>query len=127
MQHTETHGDTLQHTATHCNKLQHTDTHCITLQYTDTHCNTLQHTATKQGLEYGMVGVNEGIISSDIAPFGGVKESGLGREVTHCSALQRTAMHCTTLQYTATHCNTGMCKHMSCLLKALESVDLAAR
>ena len=33
-----------------------------------------------EGLEYGMVGVNEGIISSDIAPFGGVKESGLGRE-----------------------------------------------
>ena len=33
-----------------------------------------------EGLEYGMVGVNEGIISSDIAPFGGMKESGLGRE-----------------------------------------------
>lgn len=33
-----------------------------------------------EGLEYGMVGVNEGIISTDIAPFGGVKESGLGRE-----------------------------------------------
>ena len=31
-------------------------------------------------LEYGMVGVNEGIISNEIAPFGGVKESGLGRE-----------------------------------------------
>jgi len=27
-----------------------------------------------------MVGVNEGLISSDIAPFGGVKESGIGRE-----------------------------------------------
>jgi succinate-semialdehyde dehydrogenase/glutarate-semialdehyde dehydrogenase len=27
-----------------------------------------------------MVGVNEGVISSDIAPFGGVKESGIGRE-----------------------------------------------
>mmetsp|Transcript_36924 Transcript_36924/g.83259 ORF Transcript_36924/g.83259 Transcript_36924/m.83259 type:complete len:500 (-) Transcript_36924:75-1574(-) len=33
-----------------------------------------------EALEYGMVGVNEGIISSDIAPFGGMKESGLGRE-----------------------------------------------
>lgn len=31
-------------------------------------------------LEYGMVGVNEGIISTEVAPFGGVKESGLGRE-----------------------------------------------
>ncbi len=31
-------------------------------------------------LEYGMVGINEGIISSAVAPFGGVKQSGLGRE-----------------------------------------------
>lgn len=31
-------------------------------------------------LEYGMVGINEGIISSELAPFGGIKESGLGRE-----------------------------------------------
>ncbi|WP_179506791.1 MULTISPECIES: NAD-dependent succinate-semialdehyde dehydrogenase [unclassified Sphingomonas] len=31
-------------------------------------------------LEYGMVGINEGIISTEIAPFGGIKESGLGRE-----------------------------------------------
>ena len=33
-----------------------------------------------EALEYGMVGVNAGIISSEIAPFGGVKQSGLGRE-----------------------------------------------
>lgn len=33
-----------------------------------------------EGLEYGIVGVNEGIISTEVAPFGGVKESGLGRE-----------------------------------------------
>jgi len=33
-----------------------------------------------EALEYGMVGVNEGIISTAEAPFGGVKESGLGRE-----------------------------------------------
>jgi succinate-semialdehyde dehydrogenase/glutarate-semialdehyde dehydrogenase len=33
-----------------------------------------------EALEYGIVGVNEGIISTEIAPFGGVKESGLGRE-----------------------------------------------
>jgi succinate-semialdehyde dehydrogenase/glutarate-semialdehyde dehydrogenase len=33
-------------------------------------------------LESGMVGINEGIISTEVAPFGGVKESGLGREGT---------------------------------------------
>jgi succinate-semialdehyde dehydrogenase / glutarate-semialdehyde dehydrogenase len=33
-----------------------------------------------EALEYGMVGVNEGIISSEAAPFGGIKESGIGRE-----------------------------------------------
>jgi succinate-semialdehyde dehydrogenase/glutarate-semialdehyde dehydrogenase len=33
-----------------------------------------------EALEYGMVGINEGGISSEVAPFGGVKESGLGRE-----------------------------------------------
>lgn len=33
-----------------------------------------------KALESGMVGVNEGIISTEVAPFGGVKESGLGRE-----------------------------------------------
>ena len=33
-----------------------------------------------EALEYGMVGVNTGIISTEVAPFGGVKESGLGRE-----------------------------------------------
>ena len=39
-----------------------------------------------EGLEYGMVGVNEGIISTEVAPFGGVKESGLGREGSHFGA-----------------------------------------
>jgi succinate-semialdehyde dehydrogenase/glutarate-semialdehyde dehydrogenase len=33
-----------------------------------------------EALEYGMIGINEGIISTAEAPFGGVKESGLGRE-----------------------------------------------
>ena len=33
-----------------------------------------------EGLEYGMVGVNDGLISTEIAPFGGVKESGFGGE-----------------------------------------------
>lgn len=36
-----------------------------------------------EGLEFGMVGVNEGVISTELAPFGGVKESGLGREGSH--------------------------------------------
>lgn len=31
-------------------------------------------------LEYGMVGINEGLISTEVAPFGGIKESGFGRE-----------------------------------------------
>lgn len=33
-----------------------------------------------EGLEYGMVGINEGIISTTVAPFGGIKQSGIGRE-----------------------------------------------
>ena len=33
-----------------------------------------------ESLQYGMVGINEGIISNEMAPFGGVKESGNGRE-----------------------------------------------
>jgi len=33
-----------------------------------------------EGLEYGMVGINEGIVSNEMAPFGGVKQSGTGRE-----------------------------------------------
>jgi succinate-semialdehyde dehydrogenase/glutarate-semialdehyde dehydrogenase len=33
-----------------------------------------------EALEYGMVGINTGMISTEVAPFGGVKESGLGRE-----------------------------------------------
>ncbi|WP_158900716.1 aldehyde dehydrogenase family protein, partial [Burkholderia sp. L27(2015)] len=33
-----------------------------------------------EALEYGMVGVNTGMISNEVAPFGGVKQSGLGRE-----------------------------------------------
>lgn len=36
-----------------------------------------------EALEYGMVGINTGIISTEVAPFGGVKQSGLGREGSH--------------------------------------------
>lgn len=36
-----------------------------------------------EALRYGMVGLNTGLISTEVAPFGGVKESGLGREGSH--------------------------------------------
>jgi len=36
-----------------------------------------------EALEYGIVGVNTGIISTELAPFGGIKQSGLGREGSH--------------------------------------------
>ena len=36
-----------------------------------------------EGLEYGLVGVNTGLISTEVAPFGGFKESGVGREGSH--------------------------------------------
>jgi succinate-semialdehyde dehydrogenase/glutarate-semialdehyde dehydrogenase len=36
-----------------------------------------------EGLEAGMVGINTGLISTEVAPFGGVKQSGLGREGSH--------------------------------------------
>ena len=40
-------------------------------------------TRVQERLEYGMVGVNTGLISTEVAPFGGVKQSGLGREGSH--------------------------------------------
>jgi succinate-semialdehyde dehydrogenase/glutarate-semialdehyde dehydrogenase len=33
-----------------------------------------------EALEYGMVGINTGLVSTAVAPFGGIKESGIGRE-----------------------------------------------
>ena len=36
-----------------------------------------------EGLKYGLVGVNEGLITTVEAPFGGLKESGLGKEGGH--------------------------------------------
>ena len=33
-----------------------------------------------ESLEYGIVGVNSGIISNEVGPFGGIKQSGMGRE-----------------------------------------------
>ena len=40
-------------------------------------------TRVQEALEYGIVGVNTGIISNEAAPFGGIKQSGLGREGSH--------------------------------------------
>ena len=36
--------------------------------------------AAGEALEVGMVGINTGLISTEVAPFGGIKESGMGRE-----------------------------------------------
>ena len=36
-----------------------------------------------EGIESGMVGINTGMVSTEVAPFGGVKQSGLGREGSH--------------------------------------------
>ena len=36
-----------------------------------------------EALEAGIIGINEGVISTPLAPFGGIKESGLGREGSH--------------------------------------------
>ncbi|MEM5347802.1 NAD-dependent succinate-semialdehyde dehydrogenase [Paraburkholderia caribensis] len=36
-----------------------------------------------EALEYGMVGINTGLISNEVAPFGGIKQSGVGREGSH--------------------------------------------
>jgi succinate-semialdehyde dehydrogenase/glutarate-semialdehyde dehydrogenase len=36
-----------------------------------------------EGLQYGMVGVNAGSVSTEVAPFGGIKQSGMGREGSH--------------------------------------------
>ena len=36
-----------------------------------------------EAIEAGIIGINEGLISTEVAPFGGVKESGLGREGSH--------------------------------------------
>ena len=33
-----------------------------------------------EALEYGILGINTGVVSTEVAPFGGVKESGIGRE-----------------------------------------------
>ncbi len=44
-------------------------------------------------LDYGMVGIHEGVIWTEVAPFGGVKESGLGREGSRCAIVEFLEMH----------------------------------
>jgi succinate-semialdehyde dehydrogenase/glutarate-semialdehyde dehydrogenase len=46
----------------------------------------------QEALEYGIVGVNTGIISTEVAPFGGIKESGFGREGSKYGVLDYTEM-----------------------------------
>jgi len=46
----------------------------------------------QEGLEYGIVGVNTGIISTEVAPFGGIKESGFGREGSKYGILDYTEL-----------------------------------
>ena len=43
----------------------------------------VQHDVAEQQVETGILGLNEGALASEAAPFGGVKESGLGREGSH--------------------------------------------
>jgi succinate-semialdehyde dehydrogenase/glutarate-semialdehyde dehydrogenase len=45
-----------------------------------------------EALEYGIVGLNTGIISTEVAPFGGVKESGIGREGSKYGILDYTEL-----------------------------------
>ena len=45
-----------------------------------------------EALEYGIVGLNTGIISTEVAPFGGVKQSGFGREGSHHGILDYTEL-----------------------------------
>ena len=45
-----------------------------------------------EALEYGIVGLNTGLISTEVAPFGGMKESGLGREGSKYGILEFTEL-----------------------------------
>jgi succinate-semialdehyde dehydrogenase/glutarate-semialdehyde dehydrogenase len=56
-----------------------------------------------EALQYGMVGLNTGLISTEVAPFGGIKESGIGREGSRYGILEYTEMKyvCTAVRYGA--------------------------
>jgi succinate-semialdehyde dehydrogenase/glutarate-semialdehyde dehydrogenase len=45
-----------------------------------------------EALEYGIVGLNTGLISTEVAPFGGIKESGIGREGSKYGILDYTEL-----------------------------------
>ena len=45
-----------------------------------------------EALAYGMVGLNSGLISTEVAPFGGIKESGMGREGSKYGILDYTEL-----------------------------------
>ena len=45
-----------------------------------------------EALEYGIVGLNTGLISTEVAPFGGIKESGTGREGSKYGILDYTEL-----------------------------------
>jgi len=47
-----------------------------------------------EALAYGMVGLNSGLISTELAPFGGIKESGMGREGSKYGLLDYTELKC---------------------------------
>lgn len=55
--------------------------------------------AVAQRLEYGMVGLNRGLVSDTAAPFGGVKQSGLGREGSHHGLLEFTECRYTAVSW----------------------------
>lgn len=57
-----------------------TTTHDVEPRCHDAEFRVHEVTISRPTNESGMVGINTGLISTDVAPFGGVKESGLGRE-----------------------------------------------
>ncbi len=50
-------------------------------------------------LEYGMVGINTGLISTEVAPFGGIKQSGFGRDLSLHAFDKYTALKTTWIKY----------------------------
>ena len=59
---------------------RHSQSNLKTQTFANTHHNDILYTKVGKALQTGMVGINEGMISATEAAFGGVKESGFGRE-----------------------------------------------
>ena len=59
---------------------RHSQSNLKTQTFANTHHNDILSTKVGKALQTGMVGINEGMISATEAAFGGVKESGFGRE-----------------------------------------------